>query len=67
MTSTVINPTISPSKELAPMESFMAKVKAKLRDDIGGLLPDEAVAHMVEKVIADEFFTNSPLCAIRTG
>lgn len=44
-------------KQIAPMETFMERVKAKLRDDIGSLLPDEAVQAMVEKVINDEFFT----------
>lgn len=44
-------------KQIAPMETFMERVKAKLRDDIGSLLPDEAVQAMVEKVVNDEFFT----------
>lgn len=44
-------------KALAPMETFMQRVKTKLRDDIGSLLPDEAVSEMVQKVINDEFFT----------
>lgn len=43
-------------KQLAPLDAFMDRVKAKLRDDIGSLLPDEAVQAMVEKVINDEFF-----------
>lgn len=44
------------TKALAPMESFMERVKGKLRDDIGSLLPDEAVQQMVERVINEEFF-----------
>ena len=43
-------------RQLAPMETFMERVKTKLRDDIGALLPDEAVQAMVEKVVSDEFF-----------
>jgi hypothetical protein len=38
------------------METFMERVKQKLRDDIGSLLPDEAVSDMVKKVVNDEFF-----------
>jgi len=43
-------------KEIAPMEAFMDRVKAKLRDDIGSMLPDDVVAAMVQKVVDDEFF-----------
>ncbi len=44
-------------KALAPMETFLERVKSKLRDDIGSLLPDEAVSDMVKKVVNEEFFT----------
>lgn len=44
------------AKALAPMESFIERVKGRLRDDIGSLLPDEAVQQMVERVINEEFF-----------
>ncbi len=43
-------------KQLAPMETFMERVKAKLRDDIGSLLPDEAVSEMVQRAVDEEFF-----------
>mgnify|MGYP001596933183 CR=1 FL=1 len=42
-----------------PMETFLERVKAKLRDDIGSLLPEEAVADMVKRVVEDEFFTKT--------
>ena len=48
---------MSTDKQLAPMETFMERVKGKLRDDIGNMLPDEVVAQMVKRVIEDEFFT----------
>lgn len=47
---------MSETKAVAPMDAFMDRVKAKLRDDIGSMLPDEAVQQMVDKVIHDEFF-----------
>lgn len=43
--------------ELAPMEAFTERLKAKLRDDIGNMLPDDVIAGMVQKVVNDEFFT----------
>lgn len=47
--------------QIAPMESFMEKVKQKLRDDIGSLLPDDALQAMVQKVVNDEFFEKRKL------
>ena len=44
------------SRELAPMEAFQERVKNRLRDDIGELLPDEALAEMVQRVVEEEFF-----------
>lgn len=44
-------------KQIAPMDSFMERVKQRLRDDIGSLLPDEVLADMVQRVVNDEFFT----------
>ena len=44
-------------KQLAPMETFLERVKGKLRDDIGSLLPEEAIEQMVQKVVNEEFFT----------
>lgn len=55
------------SKALAPMESFMERVKGKLRDDIGNMLPDEVVAGLVQKVIQDEFFTRKRIPAPGRG
>ena len=55
---------MSENKALAPMETFIERVKGKLRDDIGSLLPDEAVSEMVQKVINDEFFAAK---RVRTG
>lgn len=43
-------------KALAPMETFMERVKSKLRDDIASMLPDEVVSEMVKKVVNEEFF-----------
>lgn len=35
----------------------MERVKAKLRHDIGDMLPDDAVEQMVQRVVNEEFFT----------
>jgi flagellar biosynthesis/type III secretory pathway protein FliH len=43
-------------KALAPMESFLERVKSKLRDDIGSLIPDEVLQQLVQRTIEDEFF-----------
>lgn len=48
---------MSETKALAPMEAFTERLKTKLRDDIGSMLPDEVIAGMVQKVINEEFFT----------
>lgn len=48
---------MSDSKALTPMETFQEKVRNRLRDDIAGLLPDDALAAMVQRVVEEEFFT----------
>lgn len=48
----------SPAKPaLSPMQTFQEKVKDKIRDDIGALLPDEAINELVARVVDEEFFT----------
>ena len=47
------------SEELAPpdpMQAFQERVKEKLRDDIAGMLPDEALAQLVQRAVDEEFF-----------
>lgn len=39
------------------MREFQEKVVAKLRADIGEMLPDAALAGLVEKAIQEQFFT----------
>lgn len=44
------------AKPSDPMADFQAKLKDRIRTDIAGLLPDEALQKLVEKAIEDEFF-----------
>jgi hypothetical protein len=39
-----------------PMKEFRERVAAKLREDIGAMLPDEALAAMVQQAVRDQFF-----------
>lgn len=49
------------STAVAPMQAFQERVKEKLKADIGQLLPDEVVSEMVQRVIAEEFFTKKTI------
>ena len=39
-----------------PMEQFQEKIMAKLRDDIGAMLPPEVLQSMVERAVEEQFF-----------
>ncbi len=41
---------------LTPMQTFQQNLQEKLRNDIANLLPPEALAEMVQRVVNDEFF-----------
>lgn len=45
------------SKALTPMQSFQERLRASLRDDVARMIPDEALAEMIQQVIKEEFFT----------
>lgn len=44
------------SAELQPLAAFQERVKEKLRDDIGSMLPDEALAALVQEAVKEQFF-----------
>lgn len=44
--------------ELTPQKAFEEKVKDRLREDIGTLIPDEVLAEMVQKAIKEIFFSS---------
>jgi hypothetical protein len=44
------------SNELTPMQTFEEKVKAKLKDTIADMLPDEALAALVQRAVDERFF-----------
>lgn len=52
---------MSEGKQLTPMESFQERLKASLRDDVARMIPDEALAQMIQQVIKDEFFTKKTI------
>jgi hypothetical protein len=52
---------MSDGKQLSPMESFQERLKASLRDDVARMIPDEALAQMIQQVIKDEFFTKKKI------
>jgi len=39
-----------------PLKEFYERLAAKLRDDIGGMLPDEVLNQLVAKAVEEEFF-----------
>jgi hypothetical protein len=45
------------SGALTAQQSFQEKIGDRLRSDIGDLIPDDALAEMVNKAINDMFFT----------
>lgn len=45
------------AKPKSPMEEFQDNLKKSLRDDIARMLPDAAVAEMIQRVVNEEFFT----------
>ena len=42
---------------LTPQQSFEEKVKSRMRENIGDLMPDEVLADMVKKAMNEMFFT----------
>lgn len=44
-------------KELTPQQSFEEKIRDRMRDDIGDLVPDEVLADLMQKAIQEMFFT----------
>jgi hypothetical protein len=44
------------ARKVDPMEDFKVKLQERVRNDIRDLLPEDAVAALVQKAIEDEFF-----------
>jgi hypothetical protein len=42
--------------QLTPMQTFEEKVKARLKETIADMLPDEALAGLVQKAVDEQFF-----------
>ena len=42
---------------LTPQQNFEEKIKARMRENIGDLMPDEVLAEMVKKALNEMFFT----------
>lgn len=45
-----------PASNIDPMKQFRERVLEKLRTDIGSMLPDEALAGLVQQAVQDQFF-----------
>lgn len=45
------------AKPMSPMEEFQENLKKSLRDDVARLLPEAALAEMIQRVVNEEFFT----------
>lgn len=45
------------STELTPQQKFEEKVKAKLKENIGDLMPEDVLKAMIEKAMLEMFFT----------
>lgn len=45
---------------LTPLQNFEAKLRDKIRDDIGALLPDEALAALVQRAVEEDLFRDRP-------
>lgn len=43
--------------QLTPQQSFQKQISDRLREDVGKLIPDEALAEMVDRAVKDMFFT----------
>ena len=43
---------------LTPMQTFQESIKSRLKDDIAELLPDEALADLIERSIEEMFFAD---------
>jgi hypothetical protein len=44
------------ARKIDPMEDFKVKLQERVRNDIRDLLPEDAVAALVQKAIEEEFF-----------
>lgn len=49
---------MSKDKAISPHQQFMEKISARLREDIGDLMPDETLADLVSKNIEQHFLTD---------
>lgn len=45
------------STELTPQQNFEDKMKARMRENFGDLVPDELLAKLLERLIEETFFT----------
>lgn len=46
-----------PETSLTPQQLFESKIKDRIRESIGDLLPDEVLAEMMKKAMQEMFFT----------
>lgn len=44
------------NNELTAMQTFQENLKDKIKDDIGAMLPDDAVTEMIGRVVEEHFF-----------
>jgi polyhydroxyalkanoate synthesis regulator protein len=44
------------SNDLTPMQTFEEKVKARLKETIADMLPDEALAALTQRAVDEQFF-----------
>lgn len=47
------------AKPMSPMEEFQENLKKSLRDDIARMLPEAALADMIQRVVNEEFFASN--------
>lgn len=55
-----------PTTNTDPMQTFRDRVLEKLRGDIGEMLPDEALATLVQQAVNDQFFKERKVPSSRT-
>lgn len=49
------------STSLTPQQTFQSKIEERIRTDIGELIPDEALAEIVERAMQKAFFEGRPI------
>lgn len=52
--------TTEVAKPLTPLQDFEAKLRDKIRTDIGALIPDEALSALVQRAIEEDLFKDRP-------